>query len=172
MEVLSLEAVEKGLARMTEEVAKPVFSNEKGNWTIRVADASRNKLVMRTDQGDEPDHQGHHTTQLLKQPFIEASMLALEQTEHPRDVENTIGELKDEETYNKQTMGVLLRVAPTKFEQTNPAIFTEAHQQALDKSMAKLDRLMAKRKRLEQKKTNEKAEKLRERPSGQISGSS
>ena len=161
LEVLSLGAVEKGLAHMTEEVARPVFSNEKNNWLVRVADASRSKLIMRTDEGDQPDHQGRNTTMLLKQPFIEASMLALEQTEHPRDVESTIEEIKDDDTYDKETMGALLRVAPTKFKQTNPLIFTEAHQLALDKSMAKLDKIMAKRKRLQDKKCALEAERVR-----------
>jgi hypothetical protein len=161
MEVLSLDAVEKGLAHMTQEVARPVFSNEKGNWLVRVADASRSKLIVRTDQGDQPDHQGRNTTLLLKQPFIEASMLALEQTERPRDVENTIEEIRDDDTYDKETMGVLLRTVPTKFEQADPLIFTEAHQFALDKSMAKLDKVMAKRKRLQKKQMALDAEKVR-----------
>ena len=134
LEVLSLEAVEKGLARMTEEVARPVFTNEKNNWTIRVADSSRNKLVVRTYGGDRPDHQGHNTTRLLKQPFMEASMLALKQTERPNEVENTIEEIQDDDIYRNKTMGVLLRVAPTSFDQTNPLIFTEAHRLAEEKN--------------------------------------
>ena len=151
LEVISLEAVEKGVAHMTAEVARPVFSNEKGNWLVRVADGSRNKLMMRTDEGDIPDHQGHKTTRLLRQPFIEASLLALKETDKPDDVENTIGEIKDDETYDKKTMGALLRIAPTKFDQRELTVLNEAYERRLEESMAKLDRVMAKRKRTKAK---------------------
>ena len=160
MEVISLEAVEKGLAHMTQEVARPVFSNEKGNWLVRVADASRSKLIVRTDEGDQPDHQGRNTTRLLKKPFMEASLIALEETDRPRDVENTIEAIRDDDTYDKQTMGALLGVAPTTFDQTNPLIFTEAHRIAEEKTRAKLDRVMAKRKRLQEKQKALEADKV------------
>jgi hypothetical protein len=84
MEVITLESVEKGLASMTEEVARPVFSNEKGNWMVRVADGSRNKLVVRLDEGDRPDHQGHNPTRLFTQPFTKTSILALKHTNRSR----------------------------------------------------------------------------------------
>ena len=144
MEVISLEAVEKGLVHMTEEVARPVFSNEKGNWLVRVADGSRNKLVLRTDEGEQSDPQGHRTTRLLKAPFMKASLLALEQTDRPKDVENTIEDIKDEDTYDKKTMGALLRIAPAKFNEIND-VFTEAHLIAEERIFAEAERVMAKR---------------------------
>ena len=151
LEALSLEAVEKGVAHMTAEVARPAFTNEKGNWLVRVADGSRNKLIVRMDDGDRPDHQGHNTTRLLKKPFIEASLIALEKTDKPADVENTIEDIKDSEAYDRKTMSALLKIAPTKFDQTDPVIFTEAHRLAEEKAFAKLDRVMAKRKRTKAK---------------------
>ena len=161
LDVLSLEAVEKGLARMTEEVAPSIFTNEKNNWTIRVADGSRNKLVVRTDDGDQPDHQGYNTTRLLKNPFMEASILALEQTDRPKEVENTIEEIQDDDIYHNKTMGALLRVAPTRFNQTNSLIFTEAHRIAEEKTAVKLEKIMAKRKRKQAKQASLQAEASR-----------
>ena len=162
LEVISLEAVEKGVAHMTAEVARPVFTNEKGNWLVRVADGSRNKLMIRTDEGDIPDHQGHKTTRLLRQPFIEASLLALKETDKPKDVENTMEEIKDDETYDKKTMGALLRTAPTKFDQRELTVLDETYERKLDESMAKLDRVMAKLKRSKAKQLEKEAIKWRE----------
>jgi hypothetical protein len=160
LEVLSLDAVEKGLARMTEEVAPSIFTNEKKNWTIRVADGSRNKLVVRTDDGDQPDLQGHKTTRLLRHPFIKASMLALEQTDRPKQVESTIEEIRDDDTYNRQTMGALLRMAPSKFDDTN-SVLAEARRLDEEKGLEELDRFMAKRKRKQAKQAAIQAEATR-----------
>ena len=162
LEALSLDAVEKGVAHMTAEVARPVFTNEKANWLVRVADGSRNKLMVRTDEGDISDHQGHNTTRLLRQPFIRASLLALKETDKPKDVENTIEEIEDDDVYDKQAMGALLKAAPSRFDQTNPLIFTEAHRLAEEKAFAELHRVMAKRKRNKVKQLEKEAVKWRE----------
>jgi hypothetical protein len=159
LDAISCEAVEKGLASMTEEVAPHVFTNEKKNWLLRTADASRNKLIIRMDHGDKPDIQGHNTTRLLRTPFMEATMLALEQSDKPRDVEDTIEEIKDRETYDKKTMGALLRMVPTKFDTTDPQIFTEAHRLAEEEWTIKLDKVMAKRAKLKAKKKASEARK-------------
>jgi len=50
------------------------LTNEKGNPLVAVTDASRNKFVMRYDDGDRPDNGGYKTCAILHPPFIEASM--------------------------------------------------------------------------------------------------
>jgi hypothetical protein len=162
LEIVSLQSVEKGLAHMTAEVAQSAFTNEKGNWLVRVADGSRNKLMIRTDSGDIPDLQGHRTTQLLRKPFIEASLLALEQTKRPDDVENTIGEIQDDETYDRETMGALLRVAPSRFDQREPPMLPETYERELDRAMMKLERVMSERKKAKAKQLEAQALKWRE----------
>ena len=164
IEALTCADVEAGLARMTETVARDCFSNEKGNWFVRSTDASRNKLVVRTDKGDIADIQGYRTTRMLKKPFMEASLMALEETDKPTDVENTIEEIQDNDIYNKKTMGVLLRVIPTTFEseQAFPVTDTEAYQIAEEKVAAKLDRVMVKRKRKKAKQLELEAAKWKD----------
>ena len=161
IEALSCEDVERGLARMTETAAPRCFTNERGEWLVRVADSSRNKLVLRTDAGEQPDPHGHRTTRLLKKPFIEASLIALEQTDRPKDVENTIEDIKDDEIYDKKTMGVLLRMAPAKFDEIND-VFTEAHLIGEQKAFEELERVMAKRKKKEIKRLKIEAAKWRD----------
>jgi hypothetical protein len=75
-------------------------------------------------------------------------------------VENTIEEIRDDDIYDKQTMGALLRVAPTKFDQRE--LVDEAYERKLDESMAKLDRVMAKRKKLKDRRLEQEAIKWRE----------
>jgi hypothetical protein len=148
---------------MTETVAPSCFTNEKRNWFLRSTDASRNKLVVRTDEGDIADIQGYRTTRMLKKPFMEASLMALEETDKPKDVENTIEEIQDEDTYSKKTMGALLRVVPTMFDQTRPIYpITEADRIAEEKVSAKLDRVMAKRARAKAKQLKLEAAKWKD----------
>jgi hypothetical protein len=113
---------------------------------------------MRMDEGDQPDHQGYRTTQLLRKPFIEASIMALKKTHRPKDVRNTIEEIKDDETYSKQTLGALLKVAPTKFKQTNIDAH-EADQLEDEKWMDRLNRVVAKHDKMEAEKLRKEAVK-------------
>src|SRR5208283_4010743 len=101
LEAISCEAVESGIARMTQEVAPRVFTNDKGNWVIRVADGSRNKLIMRTDEGDVPDMGARKTAGLLRAPLLHAGMIALRETDRPIHVNSTLEELQDDDTYER-----------------------------------------------------------------------
>ena len=148
--VISMEAVEAGVAEMTKEVAPNVFRNEKGTWNLRVADASRKKLLVRTDEGEESDRQGERTTMLLRAPFLQASFTALEQGAQPRKVESTIEEIEDDETYVKKSTGALLKVVPDKFA-SSVALTDDReesdHDRAYRKASAKAKRVLAKLKR-------------------------
>jgi hypothetical protein len=142
---------------MTKEGAPNVFRNEKGTWNLRVADASRKKLVVRTDEGEESDRQGDKTTKLLRAPFLQASFSALEQGAQPRKVESTIEEIEDDETYAKKSTGALLKVVPDKFASSAALIDDreeDDHDRAYRKASAKAKRVLAKLKR-------ERAEELR-----------
>ena len=150
--VISMEAVEGGVAEMTKEVAPNVFRNEKGTWNLRVADASRKKLLVRTDEGEESDRQGDRTTKLLRAPFLQASFSALEQGAQPRKVKNTIEEIEDDETYANKSTGALLKVVPDKFASSVALIDDreeDDHDRAYRKASAKAKRVLAKLKREE-----------------------
>ena len=156
-EVLSYEAVEEGVAKMTEEVAPTLFTNEKGNSLIRVADASRKKLVYRTDTGDVPDSDGKRTGRLLRHPFGQAALLALEGSDNPDAVNKTIEMLCDQEASGKEALKTLLRDAPAQFE--NPTqLTTEAHDLADQKTFVQLEKALAKN-----RKEKKKDEPWRER---------
>jgi hypothetical protein len=114
MDAITVNAIEAGVAEMTREVAPSVFRNEKGIWNLRVADASRKKLVVRTDNGEETDRQGNRTARILRGPFLRASRLALTQGRR-RKVENTIEEIQNDDTYERETLGALLKIAPDQF---------------------------------------------------------
>jgi hypothetical protein len=159
-EVLSYEAVEEGVSRMTEEVAPTLFVNEKGNSMIRVADAARKKLVYRTDTGDEPDPGGMRTGRLLQYPFSQAALLALDGTEKPDAVERTLETLRDHEACGKEALKTLLRTAPTQFEQPT-SLITEVHDLANQRAILEIDKVLTRRRRARKKQQAVVAEQWR-----------
>ena len=151
IEALSCEEVEKGIARMTEAVAPHLFQNEKHNWTIRVADASRKKLLVRTDQGDVPDVGARRTAGLLREPFIRAGFMALEESNRKQDVKSTMVSIGDDESYDKEASRALLAVAPSEFE--NNPLMTDAHRAVLVKAKKQLNRALMKWNREQKERT-------------------
>jgi hypothetical protein len=155
-QVLTLGAIEEGVAKMTEEVAPTVFTNEKKNWTLRVADASRKRLVVRMDEGDVPDIEGHNTTRLLRAPFMDATLDAIDQSDRPAEVKRTFEEIKDTDRFDRQVTGSLLRVAPTSFDHINPLIFTEAHRLEEERVFARVEAFERRERRKEQKQLDKR----------------
>jgi hypothetical protein len=70
---------------------------------------------MRTDEGDVPDMGARKTAGLLRAPLLHAGMIALRETDRPVDVNSTLEELQDDDTYERSAGKALLTMAPAKF---------------------------------------------------------
>jgi hypothetical protein len=113
---ISAKDVEQGLERMVSAAAPKVFKNEKGNWNVKVADASRRKLLIRTDDGETTDFGGHKAAQVLHAPLLEASIQAYTRNKKSKDIGRTIDDINDEKTYDKKTTDTLLRIVPHDYD--------------------------------------------------------
>jgi hypothetical protein len=90
---------------------------------------------------------------------MEASLLALEQTDQPTKVEQTLGDIKDKDIYERKTVTTLLKMAPAEFNEGSFSI--EPFRLANEKIEAKVDRVLAKRKKLKSQQKQVEAEKWR-----------
>jgi hypothetical protein len=151
LDAISIDSIENGIQHMCEEVTQSVFTNEKGNCMIRIADASRKKLVWRTDKGEEPDPGAKKTATILRQPLAEAATMALEQTNKRDNVISTMSALNDPTKYQKEARRGLLLAAPARFENNH----VSAVQVAPDGTLPEISRIL---KREERRKEKEKAE--------------
>jgi hypothetical protein len=146
IEALSVSSVERGLAQMVQDAAPAIFQNEKNIWLVRVADAGRNKLIQLTDTGEETDIKGAKTAAMLRAPFRDVSLSALEETKRPKLVEQTIDEINDDRFYQTTTVNAILQIAPSTFKSQSEAQ-AEAFRLAEEQSVARMDAYMKKRKR-------------------------
>jgi hypothetical protein len=161
LQAVSCEAVEKGLRQMTQQIAPAVFTNDKGNWVIRVADASRNKLIMRTDEGDEADVGARKATGMIRTHLLHAGITALKESEYPQDVNSTLEEIRDDDSYQRSAGRALLTVAPDKFADapTNPALDTALHERMFREALVECDQAQKEFRRKERRKLKAETEK-------------
>lgn len=155
---ISVSDIESGLKTMTEAVAPAVFKNEKNNWMVRVADSSRNKFELKTDSGVISDVGGQKTSALLKTPLIKATLIAADKSKKPDEIKQTIDDIKNSETYTKQTVGTLVKIVPARFEAHDSDIKIDPRKEEIEQQKA-LDRALAKINKKIQAKDEEEYQK-------------
>lgn len=148
--LLTNEVVKDGVGKMTEIAAINCFVNEKGNWMLRSADVSRNKLELRYDEKDEPDYGCEKTTQLLRPPFLTASMRAVEETEED-EAKTTLNVVRNLNKDNKPVRDALFKNIPKNFESLDASF-----QKAIDVAEAEVERKLMLRDAKEKKERSKK----------------
>jgi hypothetical protein len=112
-------SVGQGIGSMTEIIAPLILRNSNGNWISRVADSSRNKLAVKTKDGEEPDINGHKTSELLRDPIRTVGQIAFRQEEvieNKKDIINTLKEIENDGLYGKKSTNALMKILPNEFE--------------------------------------------------------
>lgn len=113
---IPLDIVKQGITSIIENIAPFILRNNNGNWISRVADASRNKLAVKTSNGEEPDVNGYRTCEILRDPVRAVGRIAFDKTKNENHIVHLLEEIENDESYRRKSITALIRVLPNKFQ--------------------------------------------------------
>jgi hypothetical protein len=115
--VISLDVTESGVEPLIEATAHLFLKNSNGNWIVRKADVSRNKLSIMMKGEEIDDIGGYKTAEFLRYPISIIGRKHYHISERKDDIIETLKVVRNAMAFRKECLKALLRILPKRFDQ-------------------------------------------------------